>query len=298
MIKKYFTKEVKIAIATILAGLILFAGINFLKGINILKPTNYYYINYKNVAGLTISSPVMIDGFKVGLVRAIEYNYQQPGNVTVEISLNKQLRIPAGSKAVLNTDFLGTATIEIKLNRDNSGLHTPGDMLIGENAPDLMGSVQNKLLPQLETILPRIDTILTGIQAVVQNEALGNSLTRIDHITQNLETSTQELNGLLRTDVPQIMNNFNSISSNLDTFTGNIRDIDLKKTMSKVNATLTNLETVSGKLTSTDNTLGLLLNDNRLYYGLTSTVQNADSLLLDLRLHPKRYVHFSLFGRK
>lgn len=296
--KKYFTKEVRIAATTILAGVVLFAGINFLKGINILKPTNYYYINYTNVAGLTISSPVMIDGFQVGLVRAIEYNYEKPGNVIVEISLNKELKVPTGSKAQLTTDFLGTATINLKLNREIGDVHTPGDVLIGENAPDLMGSVQNKLLPQLETILPRIDTILAGIQTIVQNEALGNSIDRIDHITRNLESSTLQLNGLLRTDVPRIMDNFTAISSDISTFTGNIRDIDLKKTVSAVDATLSNLEAVSGKLASNDNTLGLLLNDNTLYYGLTRTVNNADSLLLDLRLHPKRYVHFSLFGRK
>lgn len=296
--KNFFTKEVKIALVTIATAIILFVGIDFLKGINIMKPTNYYYINYTNVAGLTVSSPVTIDGFNVGLVRAIEYDFSKPGNITVEISLDKKLKVPSGSKAIIQTDFLGTATVSLTLNKYVSEFHTPGDQLIGENAPDLMGSVQNDLLPQLAIILPRIDSILISINTLVSNPALNNSLTRIDGLTTNLENSSKKLDRLMGREVPTILRNFSDISNNLNTFSLNIKEIDLKKTMTGVDSTFANLQELTDKLNRPDNTVGLLLNDNALYYGLTNTVNSADSLLVDLRKNPKRYVHFSLFGKK
>ena len=245
--KKLFTKEVKIALAVLISAAILVVGIEYLKGINLMKPTNYYYIEYKNVTGLTVSTPVVIDGFKVGLVREINYNYDKPGTVTVEVSLDNQLKVPSGSKAVLMVDFLGTATIDLRLNKYVSTYHSAGDVLIGENAPDMLGSIQNNVLPQLTAMLPKIDTILTGIQAIVTNPALSESI---------------------------------------------------DQTVVSVDSTLLGLQSITNKLNNNDNTLGLLLNDKQLYDGLLNTVGSADSLLIDLRLNPKRYVHFSLFGRK
>ena len=142
VMKKLVSQEFKIGLVTVICGVILFVGIDYLKGINIFKPNNYYYVKYKNVSGLAVSSPITIDGFNVGLVRSIEYDYKDPGNVIVEISLAKQLKVPAGSKAILSTDLLGSASIELKLNHYVSSTHSVADTLIGENNAGLMGSVE------------------------------------------------------------------------------------------------------------------------------------------------------------
>ena len=296
--KKLFTKEVKIALAVLISAVILVVGIEYLKGINLMKPTNYYYIEYKNVTGLTVSTPVVIDGFKVGLVREINYNYDKPGPVTVEVSLDNQLKVPSGSKAVLMVDFLGTATIDLRLNKYVSTYHSAGDVLMGENAPDMLGSIQNNVLPQLTAMLPKIDTILTGIQAIVTNPALSESIDHLNRITADLEVSSKKLSHIMDKDMPPILANVTGITENVNEFSSRLNELDLKKTVVSVDSTLLSLQSITNKLNNNDNTLGLLLNDKQLYDGLLNTVGSADSLLIDLRLNPKRYVHFSLFGRK
>ena len=296
--KKYFTKEVVIAITTIIACAILVVGIDFLKGINIMKPTNYYYAVFNNVAGLGVSSPVKIDGFDVGLVRAVEYNYQKPGTIVVEISLDKKLKLTSGSKVLLASDIMGTATLDLKMNPHVNTYLNPGDTIEGELAPDMMGSIKENILPQLEHLLPKIDSILTGIQTIVSNPALNSALNHIDNVTKNLEKSTSNLTVMMEKQVPSILNNLDTVSAHLNLFSQDMKNIKLSNTINSIDSVLYGMNSISSKLNSKDNSLGLLLNDETLYHKLTKTATSADSLLIDLRLHPKRYVHFSLFGRK
>ena len=296
--KKYFTKEVVIAITTIIACAILVVGIDFLKGINIMKPTNYYYAVFNNVAGLGVSSPVKIDGFDVGLVRAVEYNYQKPGTIVVEISLDKKLKLTSGSKVLLASDIMGTATLDLKMNPHVGTYLNPGDTIEGELAPDMMGSIKGNILPQLEHLLPKIDSILTGIQTIVSNPALNSALNHIDNVTKNLEKSTSNLTVMMEKQVPSILNNLDTVSAHLNLFSQDMKNIKLSNTINSIDSVLYGMNSISSKLNSKDNSLGLLLNDETLYHKLTKTATSADSLLIDLRLHPKRYVHFSLFGRK
>ena len=296
--KKLFTKEVVIALSVIVSVAILVTGINYLKGVNILKPTNYYNIQYHNVTGLTVSTPVLIDGFKVGLVREIVYDYEKPGNINVEIDLDKKLKIPEGSKAIIEVDMLGTASIVLKLNKYVSEYHKVGDYLEGEVNQGLMGKLQNDIIPQAANLLPKLDSILVCVQAIVSNPALGSAITRLDRMTAELESSSIQLSRMMKKDIPVILGNVSEISSNVNTLTGDLQELPLKSTMNSVNETAENLKFITGQLRATDNTVGLLINDRSLYDRLNSTVGNADSLLVDLRLHPKRYVHFSVFGRK
>lgn len=115
----------------LIALLVLFFGIDYLKGINVFKAANYYYVSYTNVNGLTVSSPVTINGFKVGQVRDINYEYDNPGHVLVELSLDKKLKVPSGSKAIIKSDLLGTASVELQFST-SADSHDVGDKLIGE----------------------------------------------------------------------------------------------------------------------------------------------------------------------
>ena len=126
--KQIFRKEVLIGLIVIIALAILFVGIDFLKGVNVFKAANYYIATYTNVEGLAISAPVTVNGYKVGLVREINYEYDNPGHVQVEISLNKNLKVPRGTQAVIKSDMLGTASIELKMGADPN-FHAVGDEL-------------------------------------------------------------------------------------------------------------------------------------------------------------------------
>lgn len=296
--KKLFSKEFKIGLITIICALILFFGIDYLKGINIFKPDNYFYAKYKNVTGLAVSSPVFIDGFKVGLVRSIEYDYNDPGNVVVEMSLDKKLKVPAGSKALLKADLLGTATIDLQLNKYVGANHSIGDTLIGSNDSGLMGTVTEKMLPQLETMLPKIDSILTGLNDIVANAKLKETFLQVNSMTAELEASSRSLNKMMKTDVPVIVGNLKTITANFSEVSQEVKAINFAELINSVNATLANVHQLTEKMNSKDNTLGLLLNSDGVYQNLNNTLRHADSLMIDLKANPKRYVHFSVFGRK
>lgn len=296
--KKLISKEFKIGLTTIVCALILFFGIDYLKGVNIFKPENYFYAKYKNVTGLAVSSPVFIDGFKVGLIRSIEYDYSDPGNVIVEMSLDKKLKVPAGSKAILKSDLLGTATIELELNHYVSSHHAIGDTLTGINDAGLMGTVTEKMVPQLEMMLPKIDSILNGLNDLVANAKLKETFLQVNSMTAELEASSRNLNKLMKNDVPVIVGNLKTMSANFNEISQNVKEINFNELVSSVNGTLANVKEITDKMKSKDNTLGLLLNSDGVYQNLNNTLRNADSLVIDLKANPKRYVHFSIFGKK
>ena len=293
--KSVFTKEAKIGLVTIVSLALLYLGINYLKGINLFQSVNHYYVSFSNVKGVTISSPVFVDGFKVGLVRDIIYDYDTTGKIIVEVSLEDKMRLNKGSYiAVVNT-FLSGAELHIHLNTYVDDFLKPGSTLEGRMEEDMMQSVQEKILPSVENLLPKIDTILGSLQTLIAHPALAQSLNHIEKTTSNLEVSTRQLNQMLSKDVPGIVNNLKTMTDNFSEVSANLKELDLATTVNSINATLANLKLTTDKLNSTDNSIGLLLNDKGLYDNLNSTMDNASKLLLDLRENPKRYVHFSVF---
>ena len=290
-----FTKEAKIGIVSIVSLVLLYVGINYLKGINLFKPVNHYYVAFNNVKGITISSPVYVEGFKVGLVRDIVYDYNTTGKITVEVSLEDEMRVNKGSYITVFNSFLGGSELHIHLNTYVDEYLKPGDTIEGRIEEEMMQAVQEKILPGVESLLPKIDSILSGLQTLIAHPALSVSLSHIEKTTGNLEVSSRQLNQLLSEDVPGIVNNLRTITDNFSTVSGNLKELDLASTVNAINATLANLKLTTDKLNATDNSFGLLLNDRGLYDNLNGTMDNASKLLLDLRENPKRYVHFSVF---
>ncbi|MDD2954134.1 MAG: MlaD family protein [Parabacteroides sp.] len=293
--KNIFTKEAKIGLVTIVSLALLYLGVNYLKGINLFQPVNHYYVSFNNVKGVTISSPVFVDGFKVGLVRDIIYDYDTTGKIMVEVSLEDKMRLNKGSYiSVINT-FLSGAELHIHLNTYVDDFLKPGSTIEGRMEEDMMQSVQEKILPSVESLLPKIDTILGSLQILIAHPALAQSLNHIEKTTSNLEVSSRQLNRMLSKDVPGIVNNLKTMTDNFSEVSANLKELDLATTVNSINATLANLKLTTDKLNSTDNSIGLLLNDKGLYDNLNSTMDNASKLLLDLKENPKRYVHFSVF---
>ena len=294
--KKFFSKEVKIAIAVIISLAVLFWGIEYLKGVNLFKPANFYYVEFKNVNGLTDSAPVTINGYQIGLVREINYDYNT-GALVVLLGLEKDLRIPTGSKAVLATDLLGTAQIQLELAQSDT-YYEVGGKIPGENAIGMMDKVGGELLPSVADLLPKVDSILTGLNAIVSNPALQHSVGRIDAITADLEASSRELSQML----PTIMSNVEGATANLDSISGNLTglsaklsDMPIDTTVANINATVAQLNDMTAKLNSTESSLGLLLNDRGLYDHLDGAVTSLDSLFIDIKKNPKRYVTIKVF---
>jgi phospholipid/cholesterol/gamma-HCH transport system substrate-binding protein len=297
MMKK-FSKEAKIGLAVIVSLVVLYVGVNFMKGINLFKPANYYYISCSNVTDITISSPVFVDGFKVGLVRDMQYDYASADKITVEISMDKGMKINKGSYVSIESTLLSGAQLHLKLNKYVSEYYHAGDTLEGRNKSGMMAAVEDRLLPDFVNLLPKIDSILAGLQTLINNPALANSLANLEATTNQLTTASRQLNTLLKGDLPEITGNLKLTTSNLSIFSDDLNKLDLQKSMNSLNSSLDNLNTMTLRLNSTDNSLGLLLNDTLLYRNLNFTLDNASGLLIDLKQNPKRYVHFSLFGKK
>ena len=296
--KTVFTKEAKIGLVSIVSLALLYLGINYLKGVNLFKPVNHYYVAFSNVKGVTVSSPVFVEGFKVGLVREISYDYDTTGKISVLVSLEDKMRINKGSYITVVNSFLGGAELHIHLNTFVDDYFHSGDTIEGRMETDMMTSVQENLLPGIEQMMPKLDSILGGLQTLVNHPALTQSLAHVEQTTASLEHSSRRLDQLLAKDVPVIVENLKGITTNFESVSGQLKELDLVGTMRAVNATVANLKLTTDKLNSADNSLGLLLNDRQLYDNLNGTMENASLLLLDLREHPKRYVHFSLFGSK
>ena len=293
--KKYFSKEVKIAVSVLIVAAVLLWGINYLKGVNLLKPTNYYYVRLNNVEGLMLSAPVTIDGFKVGIVHEMNYDYAHPGQIDLLLNLDKSLRIPTGSIAYLVTDMLGTATIDLRLNKYVSTYYHRGDTIASAKESGLMDMLTDNILPSFARIMPKLDSIVTGVQTLVADPALKASVKRLDAITANLEETSVALNRVMKNQVPTVLTDINTVVGNLNQVAVDLQQSPLKSTIENVNTTVVNLKEVTEKMKSTDNTLGLLMNDRLLYDTVTKTIVHADSLLIDLKQNPKRYVHFSVF---
>lgn len=294
---KYITKEVRIGIAGIIALCILVYGINYLKGINMFKPSSYFYVKFQNVNGLAKSSPVFADGVRVGIVRDIYYDYNQAENVIVEVELDTELRIPKGSSAELVSELMGGVRMNILLANNPREKYTVGDTIPGKLNNGMMESVA-ALMPQIEQMLPKLDSIMISLNNILNNQSIPATLHSVEKTAANLEVASGQLKVLMGRDIPQLTGKLNTIGDNFITISGNLKEIDYAATFKEIEQTLANVKMVTEKLNSKDNTVGLLLNDPQLYNNLNATTANAASLLEDLKEHPKRYVHFSLFGKK
>lgn len=297
---KFFTKEVQIACVAILGVVVLFFGLQFLKGLNIFSTEDTYYVAFDDISGLSASSPVYADGYKVGVVKDIIYNYGTDGDIIAVVGIDKNMRLPKGSTAEIESDMLGNIKVNLLLASNPLERVAPGDTIRGNKEIGMLSKAAD-MIPAVEKMLPKMDSILTSLNTLLADPALASSLHNVDEITGNLAVTTKQLNALtasLNSRVPGMLDKADKVLTNTDQITKNISDVDIAGTMAKVNNTLSNVEQMTAALNSKEGTLGLLMRDPQLYYNLSATMRDADSLMIDLKQHPKRYVHFSIFGKK
>lgn len=297
--KKIFNKEFAIGLSVIVAILILIFGIDFLKGINLFRPAHYYVAYYDSVDELTVSSPVLINGYKVGQVREVNFNYEKPGKVEVVMALDKNLQLPEGSRADLGTTLLSGARIELTMGAGPGMIPSGGEVPSGVKA-GLMSSVQD-VMPSLTGILPKVDSLLYNLNVLVADPALTASIQRLDGITGDLLATTHGLNATMNNQVPRLANNTVRITQSLDTIVGNLgqlsyqlKSLPLDATVDNVNQLTANLSQFSRQLNDKNSTLGLLTSDPELYNRITQVSADIDSLLVDIKKNPKRYISIKL----
>ena len=295
-----FTKEIRIALVSILGIVVLYFGLQFLKGLSIFSNDYSYYVAFSDATGLSVSAPVYANGYRVGVVKDLTYDYDPNGKIIAVVGLNKQMRVPRGSHAELASDLLGNIKINLVLSDNPINMLEPGDTISGAAEVGVMSKI-GSMMPAIEAIVPKLDSIMTSLNMLLADPALRNVLHNVEGMTANLDATSRDLRSLsasLNRDVPGMLQKADGVMDNTQTFTANLAEIDVAQMMAKVDQTLKNVEEMTNKLNSNEGTLGLLMRDATLYNNLSATAADADSLLIDFKAHPKRYVHFSVFGRK
>ena len=311
--------ETKIGVLTVIGIIVLIFGFSFLKGKSLFKKEKHIYAVYQDVLGLAKSHPVVINGLQIGRVENLDGGKDMK-RIVVTVTLLKDVNIPTNSLAVINPTLLGSPSLEIQLGNSTTYLQD-GDTLLttlSGGAFDEALKLINPVLYEVKNAVKSLDSVLhvvTGVFDPGTKSNIRGIVLNLNTTTALLAVSASSLQKLLNTQhgaLANSLNNVNSFTANLNSnndklnsilenakvAAGKFADIDLKKTLDTLNIAVNNFKEGAQKINSKDGSLGLLLNDKQLYNNLESTTNKLNILLDDIRVHPKRYVNFSIFSKK
>ena len=302
--------EIKIALVAIVGIMVLFFGMTFLKGLSLFSSGTTYVMKFNDISGLSTSSPIYANGYKVGTIKNIVYNYDKMNDISVEASIDDNMVIPEGTRAEISSDLLGNVQVNLKLTSSPKALAS-GGVIDGRVDDGAMGELKS-MIPAVQQMLPKLDSILTSLNTLMADPSIAASLHNVNRITSDLTTSTQLLNNLLaqvNKEVPVLSGKASAVLDNaagtmtsannmIANINSKVDGVDVNATMAKVEQTLANVQAMTDKMNSTDGSLGMLMNDRKLYNSFSNAAQSFDSLVTNIKDHPKRYVHFSVFGKK
>lgn len=289
-----YAREIKVGVLAAVCLFLLFFGLNFLKGVNIFSPTNSYHGVFYNLHGLEEQAAVYIRGHRVGQVDVIHYDFTADSAFTVDLSIRKDIALPQGTAMALISDgLLGGMAVELQfpenMNEGNLAAVEKGAYLPTVYVPGIMESLKGDLMAHIDQAILSVDSLVASLQEQVNGGHIKSSLVNVDRITSDLTTVSSDLKHVMKNQVPRIVNNADTTLANLNTIVADIKSADLASTVARVD---TAVENVNSLVTEVRKPLTPLMQH------IDATVVSADSLLVDLKAHPKRYVHFSLFGKK
>jgi phospholipid/cholesterol/gamma-HCH transport system substrate-binding protein len=300
-----YAREIKVGALATICLFLLFFGFNYLKGVNIFSPTNSYHGVYTHLHGMEEQAAVYIRGHKVGQVDAIHYDFTRDSSFTIDISVNRDISLPQGTQMALIADgLLGGMAVELQLpsqsamTNDQSPIIEKGSFLPTAYVPGLFESVQNDLLAHVDEAVQEVDSLVAQVRAQIAGNHLQATLENVDRISGDLTYVSADIKQLMQTKVPAIVSNADTAIANLNAVVADLKQADLKATVARVDTAVDGINSVIADVRDQKGTLGQLLYNKSLYTHIDAAVITADSLLTDLKAHPKRYVHFSLFGKK
>lgn len=309
------TNETKVGVLAAVAITILIVGYSFLKGNDVFSSENEFYASYERVDGLAVSKPVLVNGYQIGRVSSL--TLMPDGQILVQFKVDPKYAIPKNTIARLeSTDLLGGKAIVFDLG-NGSDLAIDGDTLNANVQKGLLDQVE-PVQKKAEQIIARLDSVLTSVNKTLNPEFQRNfdrSFASIARTLETLENTTRTVDGLVynqSSKIAGILSNLESISanfkdnnakintvfSNFEKLSDNAAKADFTKTLDETNKAVADLQAVINKVNSGTGSIGLLINDDRMYNNLNNAAENLDKLMIDLKANPKRYVSFSVFGRK
>ena len=303
--KLKYAREIKVGILAVVCIFLLFFGFNYLKGVNIFSSIHSFHGVYTNIHGLELQAPVYIRGYKVGQVDNIDYDFTRDSSFTVDISIKRNINLPEGTRMALVSDgIMGGMAIELILPTTGEGqqeevAYIPTGATIPTTiVPGLLDGLQESVIQPLSNTLASLDTLVGQLQAQLDNNHIESILANADLAVADLQTSSKQLKNVMNNQVPSVITKLDTTMSDLQQVVADVKDANLKATVSRVDTAIDNVNYLIADLRSPNGTVGMLLNDKGLYNHIDSAVVSVDSLLVDLKANPKRYVHFSLFGAR
>lgn len=298
------SKEVKVGFFSLLGIALLIWGYNFLKGTNILYKSKTLYTVYPSVAGLAKSSPIIVNGFQIGVVEEIKFHPNNTGQIVVDMVITEtDFLIPDNSVASLvSLDFLGSKAIAIKIG--NSGKNVmSGDTLIADLEKSMLDDVSEQILPikdkaeklmiSLDKTLAQLDVVLKDVDDVLNDrnkQRFSDALFNLNATIVSYKEVAESMNTSMKTLQPTL--------KNFKTFSDSLAVLEMNATLKKAQATFDDMSVIMAKIKNGEGSMGQLINNDSLYFNLQSATKDLDKLLIDMKENPKRYVHFSIFGRK
>ncbi|WP_340077549.1 MlaD family protein [Leptobacterium sp. I13] len=301
------SREIKTAII-VLGGILLFVlGFSYLKSNSVFQSYRTYYVIYNHVGGLAPGTPVMINGFNVGKIKDIRF-LDEKGRLLVTFNIEDEFEFSKNSKAELfDTGIIGGKSIQVIPVFDDSRIAQSGDTLISSVKPGLTELVTQKLTPlqeQLGNMLTNADSLLGNINQIMDAETKQNirgSIGELNRTIANFRKASEAIGGIVTDNEEKLRNtldNVENVSANLSKVSDSLSEANLGATIKKLETTITSFNKILNEIEKGEGSLGKLVNDKKLYDNLSGASQELGLLLEDMRLNPKRYVHFSLFGKK
>ena len=300
-----YAREIKVGILAVVCIFLLFFGFNYLKGVNIFSSIHSFHGVYTNIHGLELQAPVYIRGYKVGQVDNIDYDFTRDSSFTVDISIKRNINLPEGTRMALVADgLMGGMAIELILPtmgeapQEELAYIPTGATIPTTIVPGLLDGLQESVIQPLSNTLASLDTLVGQLQAQLGNNHIESILANADLAVADLQTSSKQLKNVMNNQVPSVITKLDTTMSDLQQVVADVKDANLKATVARVDTALDNVNYLISDFRSPNGTVGMLLNDKGLYNHIDSAVVSVDSLLVDLKANPKRYVHFSLFGAR
>jgi phospholipid/cholesterol/gamma-HCH transport system substrate-binding protein len=307
------SNETKVGALTAIAIVILILGFNFLKGRNLTERNDKIYSVFPDIKGLQVSNPVYIKGLQVGKISEMHETDNNLTGIVVAIRLTKDINIPYNSMAIINSDLLGSTSLEIKMGNNGNYIKN-GDTLESTAKLGMVTEITKSLNPALNNVnktLASLDVLINQLSAILDPKTKGNLQSIITNLTstsihlEKLLASQSAVLGKTLTNVESITGTFARNGSKIDSTIGNLQrttnslaNANIDQTLQSVTRTMNKLEQTINAVNSKNGSIGMLLNDRQLYDELRMTNRSLTTLLDDLRVNPKRYVNISVFGKK
>ncbi|QCX39493.1 MCE family protein [Aureibaculum algae] len=300
------SRELKTGIIAVLTIALFVWGFNFIKGNNLFESGRKFYVEYENVQGLSVSAPVTINGLKVGVVDRIYFHPKKVGVLVVNFSLENDFAFTNNSIAeIYSPDFISGKSIKILPAFDGRNA-VSGDTLKGNIEAGLLGAVNDQIAPlqaKVASFLTNADTLLIGVNAILNPKKqleIKEAITSLNSILSTFKTASRSLDNMLAENgkVDSILTNATLASHNLVSLTDSLNQSQIKQTVQKLQGTITKFNGILTNIEDGNGSIGKLLKDEGLYNNLEAASKEMEELLFELKVNPKRFVHFSLFGKK